>query len=466
MNKTLISLIAAAAGLIASGAALADAANVEVYGTLNTDFENVRATGATGAGAARPGCPNGTCGMGGTPSGLVEPSRNRVTSNSSNIGFRGKEDLGMGLNAIFQIESGISIDNATNTSTTSGTNSTGFLGTRNTNIGLSSKTLGTLFYGNWDTPYKSLTNTNAFDSFWGTGIANDNTMIGTPGFGVASSNGTGRVNGAADASFDRRQGNSVQYWTPQFYGISGRLAYSANEGRAAENATVAAPNTNPAIYSANIAYDSPTFEYGSFRIAYSFEQHRDYFGLSQLGGTPLGTPAMGANPASRDNGNKVALSYNVNTKLGMTSLNVAFEQLAYNNSESGVAAAPATDLIQYHRNVLYVPVKHQIGANTFRLGFGQAWAGSCHRAGGPTTACSTSGLDAKQYSLGYSYSFSKRTDVYGFYTLINNGDFGNYVLGNGAGISSTGTTAAGAGGGSAGVGARQQGFGLGMRHVF
>jgi len=33
--------------------------------------------------------------------------RSRVTSNSSNIGFRGNEDLGAGLKAFFQIESAV-----------------------------------------------------------------------------------------------------------------------------------------------------------------------------------------------------------------------------------------------------------------------------------------------------------------------------------------------------------------------
>ena len=457
MNKTLL-YVTAAAGIIASGAALADATNVEIYGTLNTDFENVRATGATTAGTtSKPGCANGTCQMGGAPSGVSEPSRNRVTSNSSNIGFRGKEDLGMGVNAIFQIESGISIDSASTTTTTAGTASTGFFGSRNTNIGLSSSKLGTLFYGNWDTPYKSLTNTAAFDSFWGTGIANDNTIIGTPGFGVASITTSQRNNNAGDASFDRRQGNSVQYWTPQFYGISARLVYSANEGRAAEPTSVANPNTNPAIYGASIAW-----EYGPFRAAYAFEQHRDYFGLSQLGGQALGSAAMGTNPASRDNANKATLSYIQPWSAGTTSLNVAFEQLAYSNTESSAGAA--TDLLHYQRNMVYFAGKHQIGANTFRLGFGNAWAGSCERGAGIN--CSTSGLDAKQYALGYSYSFSKRTDVYGFYTVVNNGNFANYQLGNGAGIASTSLAAGGAGGSTPGAGARQKGLGVGMRHVF
>ena len=34
-----------------------------------------------------------------------------------------------------------------------------------------------------------------------------------------------------DASFDRRQGNSIQYWSPNIAGFTVRLAHSVNEGK-------------------------------------------------------------------------------------------------------------------------------------------------------------------------------------------------------------------------------------------
>jgi predicted porin len=459
MNKTLL-YVTAAAGLIASGAALADAANVEIYGTLNSDFENVKATGGRGPAVGVSAAPAGQMNTG-AATGVVQPSRNRVTSNSSNIGFRGKEDLGMGLNAIFQIESGLNMDAGSTSPNTTNTNGSGVWASRNSNIGLSSSKLGTLFYGNWDTPYKTLTNTGTFDSFWATGIANGNTMIGTPGFNVASSTASGRAgvlsataptSVAADASFDRRQGNSVQYWTPSWSGISAKFAYSANEQRSSEPAsasgTTTNPNINPTIYSVSLRY-----EYGPFAAAYAFEQHRDYFGLSVLGGA---LPTSVTNNTSRDNANKATLSYKLDTSAGTTYLNVAFERLSYNNSDNGAAAviAGTGNLLHYDRDLVYFAGKHQIGANTFRLGFGNAWSGSCDRnTAAATTACSTTGLDARQYSLGYSYSLSKRTDLYGLYTKVNNGQFATYQLGNAAGV-------------GAAAGSDSQGFGLGMRHVF
>ena len=44
------------------------------------------------------------------------------------------------------------------------------------------------------------------------------------------------------------------------------------------------------------------------------------------------------------------------------------------------------------------------------------------------------GLGAKQYSLAYSHSLSKRTDLYGFYTRVANESGGTYQFANAAGI--------------------------------
>src|SRR5712691_5423290 len=79
-------------GLLAAPAAALAQSQVQIYGTLNADIESVKANGAAGTNFS---------------------SRSRVTSNSSNIGFRGAEDLGQGLSAFFQVESGVNIDNGT-----------------------------------------------------------------------------------------------------------------------------------------------------------------------------------------------------------------------------------------------------------------------------------------------------------------------------------------------------------------
>jgi hypothetical protein len=86
MNKKLIAL--AVAGACVAPAAMAQTANpVTLYGRVHVTFESVEATG-TGA----------------------QVRRNRVQDEASLLGVRGTEDLGAGLKAFFQLETGFKAD--------------------------------------------------------------------------------------------------------------------------------------------------------------------------------------------------------------------------------------------------------------------------------------------------------------------------------------------------------------------
>jgi predicted porin len=87
--------------------ALAQGTNVTLYGTLNVDFERVEAKDTSRSGPGN--------NFVGAPSALSPEldACNRVSSNASNIGLRGTEELGNGLKAIFQCESTAAIDGGT-----------------------------------------------------------------------------------------------------------------------------------------------------------------------------------------------------------------------------------------------------------------------------------------------------------------------------------------------------------------
>jgi uncharacterized peroxidase-related enzyme len=169
----------AAALAIAALPGLATAqSSVSIYGTLNADVESVEATGAT------------------VPSGDFS-SRGRVSSNSSNVGFRGVEDLGGGLKVFFQVESSANLDEGGGT-----------WASRNSAVGLTSA-WGQILLGQWDTPYKVAT--ARLDPFGTTGIA---AYSGIMGFSGSLTAGQGGANFQQRASFDRRARNVVQYPYP------------------------------------------------------------------------------------------------------------------------------------------------------------------------------------------------------------------------------------------------------------
>ena len=119
-------------------------------------------------------------------------SMKRLSNNRSVLGFKGEEDLGDGLKAIWQLEGALSLDTGA-----------GSVTNRNTRIGLAGP-LGTVFARVWTLPYTEAT--SVFDPFYPT----------TAGYMALIANGSAsNADNVTDRSaFDRRQQNVVQYRTP------------------------------------------------------------------------------------------------------------------------------------------------------------------------------------------------------------------------------------------------------------
>ena len=132
MQKKIIALAIAAA--FAAPVAMAETANVVIYGVASVSADSVYGASATGA----------------------AEQRDRISSNNSYIGFKGSEDLGDGVSAVWQYETQIAFDRQ-DINNTGATASTGGQSKRNTFAGLSSKSLGTLTFGVQDTPLKTST---------------------------------------------------------------------------------------------------------------------------------------------------------------------------------------------------------------------------------------------------------------------------------------------------------------------
>jgi predicted porin len=117
----------------------------------------------------------------------------QISSNASRIGFKGSEDLGGGLSGIWQIESGVNLDEQNGT-----------LANRNSFVGLSGG-FGTVLLGNHDTPLKLVG--RAVDLFGDT-LADSRNVLG----------------GGSDARVD----NVVAYVSPNFSGFAFAAAYSTD----------------------------------------------------------------------------------------------------------------------------------------------------------------------------------------------------------------------------------------------
>jgi predicted porin len=391
---------------------------VEMYGMGMPFVDSAETTGATSpAPANRPSQLPASA-----YTGANDVRRTRVTVGTSNWGFRGYEKLGTDLKLVWQLESGFQIDQNTGPG----------LGARDSKVGLRNR-FGELFIGQWDTPYKYVSlPVNPLRA----GYVFDRTAItGNPGFGVGNTTTQfTRIGAKPDASFDRRQGNSVQYWSPNMGGFSLRIGYSVDEG--AGPVATGGPIVKPTVAAFSAQYDV-----GQLSLRYAYEQHNDYFGMSQIGGSAAGTAT---NSSSKDRGQKFVVLY----RIGKTRLTGMYEQLEYKNDDSLAGAVN-----KYKRNAWYGVIEQYFANNSsVFLSYGAAADGSCSRVGG--AACTTNALGADYMTLGFIYRFSKQTEGFIAYYRLKNKENAQYSPGpmvNGATIAPGADTSA---------------FGVGMQHFF
>ena len=395
MKKTARLLLALP--LLCTGAAFAQApadapdSIVEMYGMGMPIFDNAKTQGATfPAPADRPNQVPASA-----YTGVNDPARNRITVATSHWGFRGYERLGSPeLRLVWQMESAFQIDQNTGPG----------IAARDNKVGLRHARLGEIFMGQWDTPYKYIgLPINPIRAGY---VFNQTGIIGNPGFGVPGTT-TQFTSGAgkSDAAFDRRQGNSVQYWSPVWGGFSFRLMHSVNEGK--RQVAAGGPVVNPVVNAASVQWDR-----GTLSLRYAYEEHRDYFGMSQLGGAAAATAT---NQGSKDKGHKFVLLW----LIGNTRITGAVERLDYQTDDT-----VAGNVSRYKRTAWYAVLEQRFGKNAVWVSYGRADDGSCGRVGG--LACSTRALGADYLTLGYIYRFSRRTEVFAMYYRLNNKDSAQY----------------------------------------
>jgi predicted porin len=348
MNKKIIAI----ALTTAFAAPLAAHADVTIYGYMSMAVESVNTTGAT--------------------NGVNAPRQTHVTDQTSRIGFKGTEDLGNGLAAIWQVES--QLGNANGGTKIDGTAAN--WGTRNTFVGLDSKTYGTAVMGYYDSAYKRLT-------------------TGDVGIDILANTTAGQDQGSYKGITNRadfRLKNSVHYTSPVVAGFQGGVSYGADE---------AVTQGNSAQQHWSLAGH---YVYGGLIVAagYDYLANAALTASSTYAGANAGTPAyaQGSNVAF----SKLSAGYKFTTG---TYLGAMYEH--GNLGKSGGTGANMT------QNSYELAVTQDIGARTnVKLSYA--------KLGGLSNAAtgSASDYEAKQWVLAGTYALSKTTSLFAYYTQVTN----------------------------------------------
>lgn len=362
MNKKLISL-AVSTVLVGSTSAFAD---VTVYGQLHMsmDYTNSKTKPAA--------------------ADVSRKSNLSVSSNSSRLGFKGNEDVGSGLKAVWQIESAVGMDEGAGTSPslTDMNKKTYSIGSRNSYLGLAGD-FGTFLLGKHDTPFKMFS--RSLDPFTDT-IADTRQLLGNQ-----QEYGT--------STWELRPANVVAYITPNFSGFGAVVAYvtGLNEGISYDTKgnmiSGGADNNKLTAISMNATYKN-----GPIYVGAAYESHN----IKNLGGANANSPSAW----------RLGGSYT----FGPATIGGMWEQIS------------DYDLVKAERSGGTLFGTYTFGMETIKLAYTAVGERKKALAGKDIKDS-----DASLWAIGVDHKFSKRTTAYAQYTAMNNNSKAMYSLGSGGG---------------------------------
>ena len=381
---------------------------VTAYGNLDVSFD-----------ATTKGLQSDYGDNGGVPLGKMgwQPA---IGSNLSYLGLRGKQPLFKDFNFVWQLEAGIDISATPGTKNTTSNNSdavNGGLFSRDSFLGFSGTSWGSLEIGKRETPYKK--STDRLNPFSG--------MLGDYRVIMGNTGGDNRV------EFGYRAPHAIWYESPNWSGFSADVMYAPGQNR--DDTSSIVPSAEPDCAGQNIPGSgalSPTCNDGSYgdlysaRLAYAqgplyvttaYEMHKNANRTSDL-------PVYDPNDIGDESAFKIGAQYTFPTKTTVSALwerthRSLPDYLQYQNERSRPLATwlAITQVLSAHDS----------------LSFGWAHAGSTPGDPGQHNTPGGANPDnqANMYTAALRHSLGKSVSVYFDWALTDNHSAAHYDLGAG-----------------------------------
>lgn len=361
MQKKLIALAIAS---LAGSSAFAQS-NVTVYGLAYASYDFINVSGSN--------------------AGRGAPDYNRVTSNASRLGFKGAEDLGNGLSAVFQYETKINLD--------SGDGGTLFGSARDSFVGLKSNDLGTVKLGYFSGPNRSLLSKVDVVAY-SEGVGDNTAILGKLG-------GRGKY-------FDDRYTNSIAYVSPKFSGFEATVQYQANENKD----DTAGAKGNPSLIELGLVYDNGPIYAG---LTHGKLREKNEAGYIDPTTSAAYKPKFNMGDDEEATETRIGGVY----KLGDASLHAIYARTKADGSKGSLK-----------QNVWGAGATYKITPNGKLVG---QYYSANDLSGSVTGVTSLSDTGAKFWVLGYEHSLSKRTTLTAHYAHLKNDGRVSTVAGAGKG---------------------------------
>lgn len=361
MKKSLIAL--AVLGAVATGAQAQS--NVQIGGLFQIVGKSYKVgDGNFGLGAGQR-----------TPGQALKNEFRLDDDHGSRIWFKGTEDLGNGLSALFYMESRFRTDTGS-----------GAFADGNTYVGLSSKSLGQLTFGR-----QTLMD--------GQGSSVETGLNGAPAMSLGMYAGKTILNYVNGTGIDTsRSNNVIQYASPNFSGFTVTAAVAASSGATEGTAPVAGAAVNNNYDEGNKLFLAGNYANGPIYVNLA------YFTTKQ-DGQPVAVTAATADKEEI----RLSASYLLG---GGFKAGFQFDRATLETVGRTAAGVGGADI---KRNAWQVPVSYTFGPHTIQGSFTKA---------GDISGTADSG--AKMWVVGYDHQLSKRTNVGLFYSKVDNDRNGVY----------------------------------------